>query len=58
MHVWEEGNVSFIAKICLYEWESFILFLRTDCMSHQTGHVRVHSNHNMVILTQSFVLEM
>lgn len=38
VHVWEEGSVSFTAKVCFYEWESFILFLRMDCLSHQTGH--------------------
>lgn len=58
MHVWEAGNVSFIAKIGFYEWESFVL--RADCTSHQTGHANVHLylNFNKGILTQSFVLEM
>lgn len=60
VHVWEEGNVLFTAKICFYEWDSFILLLRTDCISHQTGHKSFHVslNFNIIILIQSFVLEM
>lgn len=60
VHLWEEGNVSFTAKVRFYEWESFILFLRTDCTSYQTGRANFHIylKINVRILTQSLVLEM
>lgn len=54
VHVWEEVSVSFTAKVCFYEWESFILFLRMDCISHRTGHA--HFQVFVLILLQEFWL--